>query len=70
MVRQRTGVLSRFVRRSEAEVALVADLRARWRGCRGTSRFMMLSARDWILYSSKTESWMVILAGDVKLDLA
>jgi hypothetical protein len=46
MVRQRMGVPSRLVSRSEALLALVADLRARWSGARGTSRLMVLEATD------------------------
>lgn len=44
------GAPSFFVRRIEAEVAFEADLRARSRGWRGTSRFMVLfSFADWIV---------------------
>jgi hypothetical protein len=49
MVRQRKGIPSFFVRRMEAEVALRADLRARWREGSGTSRFITLSAADCIV---------------------
>jgi hypothetical protein len=46
IVRHKIGVLSRLVRRRDALVALVADLRARYRGARGTSRLMVLDATD------------------------
>jgi hypothetical protein len=49
MVRQRKGAPTFLVRRIEAEVALRADLRARWRDWRGTSRFMALPAADWMV---------------------
>lgn len=42
IVRERTGMPSFFVRRMEAEVAFMADLRARWRGGRGSSRLIVL----------------------------
>lgn len=47
IVRERTGIPSFFVRRIEAEEALRADLSARWRGGRGSSRLIVwLSALD------------------------
>lgn len=46
MVRASSGWLSFFVRRIWADVAFWADLRARVRGARGTSRLMMLFAAD------------------------
>ena len=50
MVRERTGTPSFLVRRIEADEALRADLRARWRGGRGSSRLMvLLGAADWIV---------------------
>lgn len=50
MVKDKIASPSRFVRRKDAEVALVADLRAAWRGARGSSRLIvLLSARDWIV---------------------
>ena len=50
MVRERRGVLPCFVRRREEEKAFWADLRARWRGARGTSRLMVLEGEaDWIV---------------------
>lgn len=42
IVRERTGTPSFFVRRIEADVAFIADLSARWRGRRGSSRLMVL----------------------------
>ena len=44
IVKDKTGTLSRFVRRIEADDAFIADLRARWRGGRGSSRLMVLSS--------------------------
>jgi len=41
-------MLSFFVRRIDADVAWRADLRARRRGLRGTSRFITLEAADCI----------------------
>jgi len=50
MVRERTGAPSFFVSRIEAEVALMADFRARWRGGRGSSRLIVLfGAADWMV---------------------
>jgi hypothetical protein len=50
IVRERTGMPSFFVSRIDAEVALIADFRARWRGGRGSSRLMVLfGAADWIV---------------------
>ena len=50
MVRESRGTPSFLVRRMEAEMALVADLRARVSGASGTSRFMVLfPAADWIV---------------------
>lgn len=50
MVMQRLGMLSFFVRRIDAVVAWYAERRARRRGCRGTSRFMVLfGVADWIV---------------------
>lgn len=44
------GAPSFFVSRMEAEVAFVADFRARRRGWRGTSRLIALfSVADWIV---------------------
>lgn len=42
MVRERSGILSFFVRRREADDAVRADRRARWRWARGTRRLMVL----------------------------
>ena len=56
IVRARTGRLSFLVRRIFAEVALTADLRARLRATKGTSRFMTLFAADWTLMVSKMAS--------------
>ena len=42
MVRESNGILSFFVKRIEAEEALRADRRARWRGARGMRRLMVL----------------------------
>lgn len=44
IVRQRTGALSeeRLVSRRVASEAEAQERRARWKGARGTSRFMML----------------------------
>lgn len=47
MVRERMGRPSFFVRRMDAECAWMADLRARCRDPRGTSRLMTLPALDW-----------------------
>ena len=50
IVRESRGVLSFFVKRIEAEEALRADRRARWRGARGMRRLMMLfSMADWMV---------------------
>ena len=50
IVRESSGMLSFFVRRIEAEEALRAERRARWRGARGMRRFMVLfSTADWIV---------------------
>ena len=50
MVRERMGMLSRFVRRREAEKACWADFRARWKGPSGTSRLIVLFGwADWIV---------------------
>lgn len=47
IVRERTGIPSFLVRRIEADVAFMADLRARYSGGRGSSRLMvLLSAAD------------------------
>ena len=43
-VRDKTGSPSRFVSRIEADDAFIADFRARWRGGRGSSMLMVLSA--------------------------
>lgn len=52
MVRERIASPSRLVRRRDAEVAFSADLRAVWRGARGSSMLMVLfSIRDWTEYS-------------------
>ena len=42
MVRESKGMLSFFVKRMEAEEALRADRRARWRDARGIRRLMVL----------------------------
>ena len=42
MVRESKGMLSFLVKRMEAEEALRADRRARWRGARGIRRLMVL----------------------------
>jgi hypothetical protein len=42
IVRDKTGTPSLFVRRIEADVALIADFRARCSGGRGSSRLMVL----------------------------
>jgi hypothetical protein len=42
IVRERTGIPSFFVSRMEADVAWMADFRARWRGGSGSSRLMVL----------------------------
>ncbi len=50
MVRERRGRLSFLVRRREADVAEDAERRARWRGARGSSRFMvLLGDADWMM---------------------
>lgn len=49
IVSERSGMLSFFVRRMEEDVAWRADLSARRRGLRGTSRFITLDAADWIM---------------------
>jgi hypothetical protein len=49
-------MLSFFVRRICAEVALSADLSARLSDVSGTSRLMTLLAADWTLMVSKMES--------------
>jgi hypothetical protein len=48
IVSESSGMLSFFVRRMDADVAWKADLRARRRGLRGTSRFITLEAADCI----------------------
>ena len=49
IVRERRGMSSFFVRRREAEEAVRAERRARWRGARGTRRLMVLLAMaDWM----------------------
>jgi hypothetical protein len=57
MVRASMGRLSFLVRRIWAEVALSADLRARFNDVSGTSRLMTLSAADCTLILSKMESY-------------
>ena len=50
MVREISGMLSFLVKRIEAEEAVRADRRARWRGARGMRRFMVLfSTADWMV---------------------
>ena len=50
MVRERSGMLSFLVKRMEAEEAVRAERRARWRGARGMRRFMVLfSTADWMV---------------------
>lgn len=49
IVRESRGMLSFFVRRMDAEIALRAERRARWRGPRGIRRFIVLfSTADWM----------------------
>ena len=42
IVRERSGMLSFFVRRREADDAVRAERRARWRWAKGTRRLMTL----------------------------
>lgn len=50
IVRESRGMLSFLVKRMEAEEAVRADRRARWRGARGMRRFMVLfSTADWMV---------------------
>lgn len=50
MVRESRGMLSFLVKRMEAEEAVRAERRARWRGARGMRRFMVLfSTADWMV---------------------
>jgi hypothetical protein len=50
IVRDRIGIPSFFVSRIEADVAFIADFKARWRGGRGSSRLIvLLSAADWMV---------------------
>ena len=50
MVRMSSGTLSFFVKRMEAEEAVRAERRARWRGARGMRRLMVLfSTADWMV---------------------
>jgi hypothetical protein len=50
IVRERTGAPSFLVRRMDADDALIADLRARLRGGRGSSRLIVLfGAADWMV---------------------
>lgn len=50
IVRESKGMLSFLVRRMEADEALRAERRARWRGTRGMRRFMVLfSTADWMV---------------------
>ena len=50
IVRESRGILSFFVKRMEAEEAVRADRRARWRGARGMRRFIVLfSTADWMV---------------------
>lgn len=52
IVRDRIASPSLLVRRRDADVAFSADLRAVWRGARGSSMLMVLfSMRDWTEYS-------------------
>ena len=50
IVRMSRGMLSFLVKRMEAEEAVRAERRARWRGARGMRRFMvLLSTADWMV---------------------
>ena len=50
IVRESRGMLSFFVKRMEAEAAVRADRRARWRGARGMRRLIVLfSTADWMV---------------------
>lgn len=50
IVRESSGMLSFLVKRMEAEEAVRAERRARWRAARGMRRFMvLLSTADWIV---------------------
>jgi len=50
IVRERSGMLSFFVRRIEAEDAVVAERRARVSGARGIRRLIVFfSTADWIV---------------------
>ena len=50
MVRDSRGMLSFFVKRIEAEDAVRAERRARWREARGMRRFIVLfSMADWMV---------------------
>ena len=60
MVRESSGMLSFLVKRMEAEDALRAERRARWRGGRGMRRFIVLfSTADWMVYVSKMVSYCI-----------
>lgn len=57
IVRERSGILSFFVRRIEVLDAVDAERRARKRGRRGMRRLMVLfSTADWRVYSSNIVS--------------
>lgn len=50
IVKMSSGMLSFLVKRMEAEEAVRAERRARWRGARGMRRFMvLLSTADWMV---------------------
>lgn len=50
IVRESSGTLSFLVKRIEADEAVRADRRARWRGARGIRRLMVLfSTADWMV---------------------
>lgn len=57
IVMERTGTPFFLVRRREAEMLPWADLRARWRGWRESSRLMVLEgSADWMVQFSKRKS--------------
>lgn len=57
IVMERTGTPFFLVRRREAEMLPWADLRARWRGWRDSSRLMVLEgSADWMVQFSKRKS--------------
>lgn len=71
IVMERTGTPFFLVRRREAEMLPWADLRARWRGWRESSRLMVLEgSADWMVQFSKRKSIGSVLCKILALRLS